>query len=121
MKLVKFHRHIASFVAAVLLALMAALMFSSAWNDTATSDDNVALIAGYSYLRTQQFRLEPQNPPLIKSLAAVPLLFMPLHEPWSADPQSGWAQADPDIVGREFLYHSGNDADTIFRVARAPM
>jgi hypothetical protein len=110
-----------STTAAVLLALMAALMFTSAWNDTATSDDNVALIAGYSYLRTQEFRLEPQNPPLIKSLAAVPLLFMALHEPWSTNPASGWAQADPDIVGREFLYHSGNDADAIFRAARVPM
>ena len=112
------NRQFVSVAAAALLALMAALMFTSAWDDTANSDDNVAMIAGYSYLRTQQFRLEPQNPPLIKSLGALPLLFMELNEPWAL---RGWAQEDPDIVGREFLYHSGNDADTIFRAARLPM
>ena len=116
------NRKLVSLAAAALLALMGALMFTSAWEDTANSDDNVALIAGYSYLRTQQFRLEPQNPPLIKSLSAVPLLLMPLTEPWHPGAESsGWAQADPDIVGREFLYHSGNDADAIFRAARLPM
>ncbi|MSO19741.1 MAG: hypothetical protein EXQ56_04645 [Acidobacteria bacterium] len=112
------HRQFASIAAAALLVLMGALMFLSAWDDTANSDDNVALISGYSYLRTQQFRLEPQNPPLIKSLGALPLLFMDLNEPWE---MSGWAQEDPDIVGREFLYQSGNDADAIFHAARLPM
>lgn len=116
------NRKSVSLVAAALLALMAVLMFASSWRDTATSDDNVALIAGYSYLRTQQFRLEPQNPPLIKSLSAVPLLLMHLNEPWATEPGTpGWQQADPDIVGREFLYHLGNDADAIFRAARLPM
>jgi hypothetical protein len=102
-----------------MLALMTALMFTSSWNDAATSDDNVALISGYSYLQKQEYRLEPQNPPLIKDLAAVPLLFMDLKEPWDSP---GWGnEDDPDTLGREFLYRSGNDADAILRAARAPM
>ena len=105
--------------AVVMLALMTVLMFHSAWDDTATSDDNVALISGYSYLRTQEYRLEPQNPPLIKDLAAVPLLFMSIHQPW--DHKSWVEDGDPDTLGRVFLYHSGNDADAILRAAKAPM
>ncbi len=110
---------IANLIAAALLGLMAVLMFSSAWDDSATSDDNVALFSGYSYLRKQEYRLEPQNPPLIKDLAAVPLLFMKLHEPW--DHKAWEVENDPDTLGRVFLYHSGNDPDAILRAAKVPM
>ena len=102
----------------MLLVLMAVLMFLSSWDDTATSDDNVALVSGYSYLRTQDYRLEAQNPPLIKDLAALPLLFMTIQEPWS---HKDWAAAEPDSLGRAFLYQTGNDADAIMRAARTPM
>ena len=47
--------------AVALLGLMTVLMFASVWDDTPTSDDNVAVISGYSYLRKQEFRLEPQH------------------------------------------------------------
>ena len=108
-----------SAAAAAMLVLMAVLMFTSAWNDSPTSDDNVSIISGYSYLRKQEYRLEPQNPPLIKDLGAFPLLFMKLHEPWD---HPGWdKESDPDLLGREFLYKSGNDPDAILRAAKAPM
>ena len=38
-----------------------------------TVDEAMHLAAGYSYLATKDFRLEPQNPPLIKELQALPL------------------------------------------------
>lgn len=108
-----------SLAAAALLALMTVLMFLSSRDDSANSDDNVALVSGYSYLRTQEYRLEPQNPPLIKDLAAAPLLFMNLREPWE---HRAWiGDKDPDALGRVFLYHLGNDADAMLRAARAPM
>jgi hypothetical protein len=106
-------------IAVVMLSLMTALMFTSAWDDTPNSDDNVALISGYSYLRKQEYRLEPQNPPLIKDLGALPLLFMNLREPWD---QPGWGDNnDPDDLGKALLYRLGNDPDAILRAARAPM
>ena len=102
-----------------LLALMAFLMLASARDDTPTTDDNVSIISGYSYLRKAEYRLEPQNPPLLKDLGALPLLFFNLHEPWD---HKGWSQEiDPDVLGREFLYHSGNDPDVIVRAAKASM
>jgi len=112
------HQRIVTLAAASLLGLMAVLMFTSVWDDTPTSDDNVALISGYSYLRKREYRLEPQNPPLIKDLAAVPLLFMKLHEPWD---RQEWEEGDDPGLGQVFLYHSGNDPDAILRAARAPM
>ncbi|HWP84961.1 MAG TPA: glycosyltransferase family 39 protein, partial [Terriglobia bacterium] len=105
-------------VAAALLGVMALLMFTSSWNDTPTSDDNVALISGYSYLRRQEFRLEPQNPPLMEDLAAAPLLWMNLREPWD---HKAWEEANDPELGQAFLYQMGNDPDAMLRAARTPM
>ena len=38
-----------------------------------TVDEAMHLAAGYSYLAKKDFRIEPQNPPLIKELLALPL------------------------------------------------
>ena len=38
-----------------------------------TIDEAMHLAAGYSYLATRDFRIEPQNPPLIKELLALPV------------------------------------------------
>ena len=102
-----------------MLVLMGILMLASTWNDSATSDDNVSLMSGYSYLKKQEYRLEPQNPPLIKELASFPLLFMGLRAPWD---HKHWVEDnDPDGLGRVFLYSSGNDADAMLRAAKLPL
>ena len=103
-----------------MLGVMALLMFSSAWNDVSTFDESTHLIASYSYLRKQEYRLGPQVPPLMKDWAAFPLLFMNLHEPWS---EKSWTEAvnGQEDLGRKFIYNLGNDADAILRVARTPM
>ena len=108
-----------SALATAMLVLMGILMLASTWNDSATSDDNVSLMSGYSYLKKQEYRLEPQNPPLIKDLAAIPLLFMGLRAPWD---HKHWVEDnDPDGLGRVFLYSSGNDADAMLRAAKLPL
>src|SRR3954468_3965701 len=104
------HRRVFTSLAIAMLTLMAILMFTSVWDDTPTSDDNVALISGYSYLRKKEYRLEPQNPPLIKDLAALPLLFLTLHEPWD---HKAWEEGNDPELGQVFLYASGNNPDTI--------
>ena len=58
---------------------------------SATFDETAHLPAGYAYLKTGDLRLNPQHPPLIKMLAAVPLLAlgpeMDLDDPaWQATP-----------------------------------
>ena len=41
-----------------------------------TVDEAMHLAAGYSYLAKKDFRIEPQNPPLIKELLALPLFLV---------------------------------------------
>jgi dolichyl-phosphate-mannose-protein mannosyltransferase len=103
-----------------LLALMAALMFSSAWNDTITFDEAPHIGAGYAYLRKSDFRFNPEHPPLMKDLGALPLLFMHLrvdwnHPSWTQDPYGQWD------FGLLVIFHSGRDADTVTRAAKTPM
>lgn len=103
-----------------ILALMAALMFFSVFNASATMDELAHIPAGYSYLLLRDYRLNPEHPPLIKDLAAVPLTLQKLNFPtdtaaWQEDVNGQWVQ------GRIFLYEAGNDADSIIFWARIPM
>ncbi len=58
------------------------LVICFARSSSATYDETANLSAGYSYLRWNDYRLGPEHPPLIKELAALPLLW---HRVWPAD------------------------------------
>ena len=84
----------------------------------ASSDETSHLAAGYTYLKTGDLRLNPEHPPLIKELAALPLLFLgpelSLDDPaWNRDP--------PRQIpfGRRFLHR--NDADRLLFWGRLPV
>ena len=64
-----------AFVAAG-VALYAALAITSMRTQSATFDEGSHLPAGYTYLKLGDHRLNPEHPPLVKTLAALPLLFM---------------------------------------------
>jgi hypothetical protein len=83
-----------------------------------TYDEAMHLAAGYSYLATGDFRLEPQNPPLIKELLAVPL-FLIYGLPFNPDPQQ-WRDGTEFFVGQDFLYKSTLPADQMLAVSRLP-
>lgn len=107
-------------VAGIMLALMLALMFLSIRDDTIVIDEDPHIGAGYSYLRKADHRLNPEHPPLMKDLGALPLLLLKLREPWD---DKSWAT---DIngqweFGRKLIFSSGNDADAIAQTARAPL
>src|ERR687887_339121 len=74
-----------------------------------TIDEATHLAAGYSYLATRDFRLNPEHPPLIKELLALPL-FLGYGLPFNPDPQH-WDKGDQYIIGRHFLYKSTLPAD----------
>ncbi len=84
-------------------------------------DELAHLPAGYSYLAQKDMRINPEHPPLIKDLAALPLLFIggvnfPANtKAWTQDLNGQWD------FGTEFLYNSGNDADKIIFWGRIPM
>src|SRR4030095_5789751 len=82
-----------------------------------TIDEAMHLAAGYSYLAKGDFRIEPQNPPLIKELLALPLVGYRL--PFRPDPQH-WRDGDGYLIGRDLLYKSPPSADQILAFSRFP-
>ena len=103
-----------------LFATMFSLLLASSWEDSLTVDENPHITAGYTYLRLRDARLNPEHPPLLKILAAVPLLSLPLnfplaHPAWQDDDR----QQDPQWpMARVFLYESNNDPHRIAVWAR---
>src|SRR2546427_8894181 len=81
---------------------------------SATSDEPIHLAAGYSYLQTRDFRMNPEHPPLAKLLAALPILA--LHPRFDTSKQSLKAAVE-DAFAVEYLY--GNDSDRLLLWSRA--
>ncbi|MEK7599108.1 MAG: glycosyltransferase family 39 protein [Patescibacteria group bacterium] len=107
-------------IAGLFLGAMAVLMFFSSLGDSATMDELAHIPAGFSYLTQKDHRLNPEHPPLIKDLSAIPLLFLNLNFPtnikaWADDINGQWD------MGRIFLYESGNNPDRILFWSRLPM
>ncbi len=76
------------------------LVFSQAMRYSATYDEIAHLPAGYSYLRWQDYRLNPEHPPLVKKLAALPLLW--LHG-WRSRMDLTAPDQVPDAIPRSLL------------------
>src|ERR1700730_14917461 len=58
------------------LAAFSALAVGDIITSSPTSDETSHLVAGYSYLIAHDYRLNPEHPPFLKKLAALPLLTM---------------------------------------------
>ena len=109
---------LALFAALFLLLVFVAqgILFIQA--NSQTVDEAMHLAAGYSYLTKKDFRIEPQNPPLIKEFLALPL-FLSYRLPFNPDPQH-WREADGYLIGRDLLYNSTPSADRMLALTRFP-
>jgi len=107
-------------IAGALLIVMFISAFTSYQGDSTTMDELAHIPAGYSYLSQQDFRINPEHPPLVKDMAALPLLRLDLNFPdknqqyWEGINEQWW-------FGSELLYKSGNDIEPILFWARLPM
>lgn len=112
------YRTIAPHAVFVLIAIISAyFLLQGATGDAAIMDELAHIPAGYGYARYLDYRLNPEHPPLVKVLAALPLLAEPLSFPagspaWQQEVNGQWN------VGRQFLYESGNDADRVIFLSR---
>jgi len=116
----EFIRRQHAWVAFGLLAIMGALAFGSMIGNSAIIDEVAHIPAAYSYLHYDDYRLNPEHPPLIKDLAGLPLQFLNLNFP---DTLPAWTDAANGQwnTGWSFLYHDGNNADTILFWSRLPI
>jgi len=110
------NKYIVGVVALLSLILVQGLLIIS--RDSPTYDEPNHIASGYSYLMTGDFKMSLAQPPVGNMLVAVPLLIM---RPALPIQNESWKQADDWTFAREFLFHSGNDADSIVFWARFPV
>src|SRR6266545_4002328 len=104
-------------VATSLLTVMLLLMLGSSWEDSLTFDEPAHIAAGYAYLKFGDARLNYEHPPLVKMLAAIPLLPLSPHFPLTS---SAWQDANNGQweTAFLFLYRSENAPHRIAALAR---
>ncbi|HEX6465988.1 MAG TPA: glycosyltransferase family 39 protein [Terriglobales bacterium] len=110
------------FVAA-LLTLMAALSLASICRESITYDEVAHIPSGLSYWQQHDTRLNAEHPPLLKMIAAIPLLFTGARADYS-DPSwcgSGGLECQWEF-GKKFFQVWNRDAfQKIVLLARLPM
>lgn len=99
-----------------LLGVGAILAVSSLLGDSLTYDETIHLAPGMSFLKTGDFRLSPENPPLARMWAALPLLMMKHH--WPPPNVPGWREGDVWRVGRTWLFEYNDSGETLLIAAR---
>jgi 4-amino-4-deoxy-L-arabinose transferase-like glycosyltransferase len=107
-------------IAGILLVFSFLLAFFSMKGISLTMDELAHIPAGFSYLYARDFRLNPEHPPVLKDLAALPLMFLNLnfpgnHPSWQTGVNNQW------WFGNQFIFKSGNNPDQIMFWARIPM
>jgi 4-amino-4-deoxy-L-arabinose transferase-like glycosyltransferase len=96
-----------------LLAALVLQLSLSVSRESPTWDEGDHIFAGYWSLTHKDFGLNPEHPPVVKMLAAAPLLSMPLKVP---EVRNRFFMHEAFLDGKDFLF--GNDADAMMFRAR---
>ena len=87
---------------ALILAIHAGLLVWSAWVHAPLVDEPAHLSAGLSHWKKFSFDLYRVNPPLLRMVAAFPVLFVPHEEDWSSYSDDLYRRAEFS-VGSDFI------------------
>ena len=90
-------------VLSLLLIMVAEIVFSVR-GESLSWDEGDHIFAGYMSLKTWDFGLNPEHPPLVKMAAALPLLPLALRVPPF---QGRWYKTESYMDGRELIYRNG--------------
>jgi hypothetical protein len=104
-------------IAATLLAVYAALCLTSMRSSACTFDEVIHLPPGWVSWTLGDHRMNPDHPPLLRRLAALPLLFMDVHMDAG---DHAWQVSRPWEFGKRFLFR-WNDADRLLFWGRLSM
>ena len=94
----------------------ASLTVSSYVGKSATADEPINLTAGYTMLKLKDYRIHPDNMPLLRMWAALPLLAMRDVQLNTNSP--AWVSSSRLQFSHDFLYKD-NDADRMLYRARS--
>lgn len=107
----------------VLLVLFVTLSLCATLQKSPTADENFHLVAGYSYLKWGDYRINPEHPPFAKLLAALPLLALEIDDSALPREQRDKVQVNGKygwLLANQWLF-SSNDAEKLFLYAKLPM
>lgn len=112
------------FAAIILLVMFFIALFSSRGafgdpGDSAIVDEIAHIPAGYTYVKDQDFRLNPEHPPLAKALAGIPLALN--QNIIGPEGDSSWPNILQWDAGWHMLYRAGNDPKEVLDLSRLPM
>jgi len=99
---------------ACLLVILAAELFFSIRQESQTFDESAHIYSGYSYWKRADFGVNPEHPPLVKLIAALPLVPLRLNVQL---PPDIYFKAVSAVGGTQFLY--SHNADALLFRARA--
>lgn len=120
---------------ALMMVAFFALSILVSYQESTTMDEKAHIPAGYSYVKYQDMRINPEHPPLLKDLAGLAILplnpAMPKTDPlWESGddldrsrfpegPSRTWGLAQW-AFGDKILHLNGNDANLVTFWARFP-
>jgi hypothetical protein len=110
-------RSTATLIAAGILGLYWWMATSVSDNQGTTGDEIAHLTAGYSYWKTDDYRLQPENGNLPQRVAAIPLLFRKDLKFPTLD-QYSWRISDVWDLGFQWFFTLGNDLAMMLRESR---
>ncbi|HUN81729.1 MAG TPA: glycosyltransferase family 39 protein [Phycisphaerae bacterium] len=105
-------------IVAVVLLIVTGLAFTSLTKDSMTFDELIHLTAGMSHLKSSDYRMDADNPPLPTMWAALPLALTGTR--WEPAALPGWNDGDVFRVGRAWLYTQAEGEKSV-RLARCGM
>jgi len=97
----------------LLLLVLEGQLLYSVRQESLTWDEGDHIFAGYMSLKHHDFGLNPEHPPLVKMIAAVPLQGMNLREPQL---RNRYFKTEAYLSGRDLIFQ--NDFETIIFRAR---
>jgi len=106
--------------ALLLLVLFVVQAASSLLQKSLTTDEGMYITAGYYHLEKGTFRYNMTNPPLVKVLAAIPLLALGPELPAAEGDPATWNEVEQWRYARRFLYENRVDARRMIAWARMP-
>lgn len=112
-----FRTHRVSIVLVVVAVVQLVYGVYFAMHDSATIDEVAHIADGYGLVVHQDNRLNPEHPPLLKTLAGLVVVAQVQND--IVDTKS-WIDSNQWGAGRELLYWQDNDADRILFLGRIP-